>query len=212
MSEGQTPAGARDRILRAAAAVLSEQGYAAAQLGAIAGRADLQPPAIYHYFSSREDLIGAVMEEGQRSVRLRTEEALAALGPTATPAERLGAMIEAHLRAALTSCDFARAVTRNAGQLPTSLRPRLTEESETFHRLWRDLLEEVAEAGMLASGIDPTIGRMLAIGSLNWATEWSASAADIDRIVDHARRLLLRGLLQQEAQPGQPTGLEPATT
>ena len=47
----------RDRILHAAARVLSERGYAASRLSDIADLAGLRTPGMYHYFASRDDLV-----------------------------------------------------------------------------------------------------------------------------------------------------------
>jgi TetR/AcrR family transcriptional regulator, cholesterol catabolism regulator len=46
----------RSRILDAAAHVLSVKGYAGTRLSDVADYAELQAPAIYYYFASREDL------------------------------------------------------------------------------------------------------------------------------------------------------------
>ena len=51
----------RERILDAAAHVLSRKGYAGARLSDVADQAEIQAPAIYYYFPSRDDLIEEVM-------------------------------------------------------------------------------------------------------------------------------------------------------
>ena len=166
-----TGGGTRERILAAAATALSRSGYSKTHLAEIARLARMQPPAVYYYFSSREDLIAAVMREGQRRVREHVSSCLAALHPEAPVADRVAAAVEAHLRVELELSDFATAVTRNAGQLPAHVRVELQEESEAFHDVWRSLLQEAVTDGTLRTGIDPSIGRMLVIGALNWATE-----------------------------------------
>jgi len=62
-SDGATKyARTRARILDAAAYVLSRQGYAGTRLSDVAERANIQTPAIYYYFPSKEDLFLAVIE------------------------------------------------------------------------------------------------------------------------------------------------------
>ena len=58
---GSKSARTRERILDAAAHVLSRKGYAGTRLTDVADQAGLQAPAIYYYFPSREDLIEEVM-------------------------------------------------------------------------------------------------------------------------------------------------------
>src|SRR5689334_6480338 len=72
----------RARILDSAAHVLSIKGYAGMRLSDVADHAELQAPAIYYYFPSREDLIEEVMWAGIADMR---DHVTAVLG--AAPAE-----------------------------------------------------------------------------------------------------------------------------
>lgn len=202
-------AGTRERILRAAAQCLSEVGYAKAHLADIARRASVQPPAIYHYFDSREHLVTAVVSEGQRLVRRHVEDAIAALPAHSGVRARLKAAIAAHLEVELEVSEFATAVTRNAGQLPQPVRDALTRESREFHDVWRALLHEAQHAGALRPGVDVHAGRMLAIGALNWATEWWTPAIPVESVIRAAQELILGGLL---LAPGSPGASQPAAS
>src|SRR3981081_1345735 len=71
----------RTRILDAAAHVLSVKGYAGTRLSDVAEYAEIQAPAIYYYFPSREDLIEEVMFSGIADMRKHLVEVLAALPP-----------------------------------------------------------------------------------------------------------------------------------
>src|SRR5258707_11695277 len=51
----------RVRILDAAAHVLSVKGYAGLRLTDVADEAEIQAPAIYYYYASRDELIEEVM-------------------------------------------------------------------------------------------------------------------------------------------------------
>lgn len=183
--------GTRARILAAAARALSVKGYSKTHLADIAEFAELQPPAVYYYFSSREELISAVMREGQRMVREHVLARMALLPVDATPAARVAAAVEAHLRLELELSDFASAVTRNAGQLPASIRTELDVESEAFHDVWRGILAEAAADGSLRTGLDASIGRMLVIGALNWATDWwREDLVPLDTVIGTAQSLV----------------------
>src|SRR6201993_760029 len=71
----------RNRILNAAAHVLSVKGYAGTRLSDVAEYAELQAPAIYYYFASRDDLIEEVMYAGIADMRGHLQGALDALPP-----------------------------------------------------------------------------------------------------------------------------------
>ena len=59
----------RERILDAAAHVLSRKGYAGTRLSDVADQAEIQAPAIYYYFPSRDDLVEEVMWSGIAHMR-----------------------------------------------------------------------------------------------------------------------------------------------
>ncbi len=69
----------RERILDAAAKVLSERGYARMRLSDVAAEAGLQTAGIYYYFPSRDDLVEEVMWVGAVSVTRHVQEAVEAL-------------------------------------------------------------------------------------------------------------------------------------
>lgn len=184
----------RERILSAAAKVLSSQGLARTRLQLIADEAGLRAPAVYYYFASREELILEVLREGQVRVREHVEDALDGLPGDVGPRERIAATVEAHLRVELELSDFAAAVVRTAGHLPEDLRARLAPDVEAYHVVWRALLADAERAGLLHPGMDLQVARMLVVGALNWAVEWHDPARAVDLVVTHAQRLVDRAL------------------
>ena len=185
----------RERILAAAAAVLSEKGYAATRLSDIADRAELRAPAVYYYFASREALVAEVMIVGQQWVRRHVTEALAALPHDVTALDRICEAIDAHLRVELELSDFATAVTRNAGQLPPDVRQQVAEVSAEYHAVWRQLFVDGQADGSIRIDLDHRSARMLIIGALNWAPEWWSNTKEpIDALVKTAQSFVRAGL------------------
>jgi AcrR family transcriptional regulator len=185
----------RERILAAAAHILSRRGVAATRLSDIADRARIRAPAVYYYFASRDELIAEVMREGQSRVRTHVAQALDAQPAAATAMTLIEAAVAAHLRVELELSDFATAVTRNAGQLPQPIRDSLRQESSAYHALWRDLLRRAAAEGALRPGLEPGIARMLIIGALNWTAEWWHPERDsLERLIATAQSLVRHGL------------------
>lgn len=162
----------RERILAAAAHILSRRGVAGTRLADIAAHAELRAPAVYYYFPSRKELIAEVMREGQRRVREHVRDTIDSRPPGTPVIELIDAAVEAHLRIELELSDFASAVTRNAGQLPPEILESLQLESAAYHAMWRSLMERLAASGRLRPGLDIGIARMLVIGALNWTAEW----------------------------------------
>jgi AcrR family transcriptional regulator len=192
---GTKSARTRQRILDAAAYILSVKGYAGTRLTDIAERAQLQAPAIYYYFPSREDVIEEVMWAGVARMRAHVRAVLDALPPEAAPLDRIDAAVEAHLRCELQISDYTTAAIRNAGQLPDKIRSRQLVEVAKYGDLWRDLITEARRTGQLRDDLDPRAARMLILGALNWAAEWwNPRRGSLSAVVRTAQSLVRHGL------------------
>ncbi|TWG94938.1 TetR family transcriptional regulator [Nocardioides sp. J9] len=185
----------RTRILDAAAQVLSAKGYAGMRLSDVAEVAELQAPAIYYYFPSRDDLIEEVMWVGLADMREFLTRALDSAPADATAMDRILLAVETHLRHELEISDYATAAIRNSGQLPEHIRERHDAEEKKYGAVWRDLFRRAAETGDLRDDLDPYLAQMLVMGTLNWAAEWwKPNRATIDRVVTAARSYVLHAL------------------
>jgi AcrR family transcriptional regulator len=185
----------RARILDAAAHLLSRNGYAGLRLTDVAAEAEIQAPAIYYYYASRDELIEEVMWAGIADMREHVAAALSEL-PDATPSlERLLAAAEAHLRHALEISDYTIASIRNAGQVPLSIRKRQILEEERYGEVWRRLINDLAREGRLRPELDLYIAQMLVLGALNWAVEWwDHRRGSLEAVVVNAQSFIRHGI------------------
>src|SRR3954463_11772920 len=85
----------RQRILDAAAAVFSEQGYSA-RLSDIADRAQMKAGSLYYHFDSREELVAEVLRLGLEGSWDQVASAVGRLASTAAPLDRLEVAVRAH--------------------------------------------------------------------------------------------------------------------
>lgn len=192
---GSKSARTRERILDAAAYVLSRNGYAGTRLTDVADQADVQAPAIYYYFPSRDDLIEEVMWTGIARMHEHIGDVLAALPADAGPLDRIDAAVAAHLRYELNISDYTTASIRNAGQVPEKIRIRYATEAARYGDTWRKLLQDAENAGLLRPDLDAMAARMLALGALNWAAEWwNPRRGSLDTVVRTAQSLVRHGL------------------
>ena len=184
----------RQRILDATAHVLSIKCYSGTRLSDIAEHAQVQAPAIYYYFPSREDVIEEVMWAGIARMRAHVKEVLARHAD-AKPLDRIDAAVEAHLRHELEISDYTRAAIRNAGQLPEKIQTRQLAEARKYAEIWRSLINDAVTAGDLRADLDPRAARLLILGALNWAAEWwNPRRGPLDVIVHTAQSLVRHGL------------------
>ena len=205
-AESTKSARTRERILDAAAKVLTTKGYAGTRLTDIADVAELQAPAIYYYFDGRDDLIREVVLVGMQRTMDVVVSAVRGLPRDASAVDRISAGVAAHLEMVLRESDYASAATRNSGALP----PAIREEQQTLFRrysaFWRTLIDDGVLRGEIREGLDPHIARMLVIGALNWAPEWwDPARGTLDDVVATAVDLVIHGLCAERLPAAQPS-------
>ncbi len=187
----------RRRILDAAAHVLSAKGYAGLRLNDVAAQAELQAPAIYYYYPSRDDLIEEVMWAGIADMREHVVAMLDGLPLDISPLDRLLAAVEAHLRHELEISDYTTAAIRNSGQVPQGIRKRQILEEQRYGEVWRRLINDIARSGQLRADLDLYLAQMLVLGALNWAVEWwDPRRGSMEAVVANAQSFVRHGLAE----------------
>ncbi|MHC1563338.1 TetR/AcrR family transcriptional regulator [Actinomycetospora sp. C-140] len=185
----------RRRVVDAAAHVLLRRGYAGTRLSDVAEVAQVQAPAIYYYFSSRDELIDEAVAVGLDRARSLVSEALAAAPPDLPAIDRLAIAVSAHLRTLLTHSDHAAAAIRTVPQLPEAMRERHRQAQRDYVGVWRELIAQVQDEGDLDAGLAPGTALMVVLGALNWTAEWwDPARGSLDAVIDAAQRLVRHGL------------------
>ncbi|WP_183407815.1 TetR/AcrR family transcriptional regulator [Nocardioides marmoriginsengisoli] len=191
----------RQRILEAAATILSQRGVAGTSVAAVAQEADLNAPAIYYYFTSREELIAEVVVSGTVRLRDRLEFALAQAPAGLGPIDLIEIAIAAHLRQLMAESGFAHAVIRNVTQFPPGVREKQQAEERKYNGVWRGLFKDAEAAGVLREELDVKTAHLLLVGSLNWATEWwTERACTLDALVHDAQVMFRHGFIAEAAR------------
>lgn len=176
---------ARRRVLDAAATVFREKGYSATRLADIAARADVGISALYHHFSSREDLVNQLVlsawsqTDGLVRERIRTMPA----GTSAT--ERLAVAVTAHMWSVLQPTAHTSALVRIVGQVPAAVRSATVVQQRNYLHFWRQLVGETVLSGEIRAAAAPSVVAMMIIGALNWSVDWYG-----DQDIDEARNIV----------------------
>ncbi|MGJ9413223.1 TetR/AcrR family transcriptional regulator [Aeromicrobium sp. CF4.19] len=184
----------RARILEAAAIVLKERGYASCRLSDVAAIAEIQAPALYYYFKSREELIEEVVTIGQKRVFDHVTEVLEA-GDDLEPIERISLAVRAQLEVTLRDSHHASAAIRTSGHLPPEIRARQLVEQRKYGELWRQLIAAAVDAGQINEQLDTSSARLFALGALNWVPEWwDPKVGSLEGVIANAQAFVLHGL------------------
>lgn len=184
----------RERIVIATARVLNTRGYAGTRLSDIAQLAEVQAPAIYYYFSSRDELIEQAVSEGLARAADLVGAALESVAD-AGPMERLEAAVEAHLTTLLTHSEHAAAAVRTVTQMPPDIRDRQLAAQRAYIDIWRALFDEADAAGAIDPAMDRRAALMLVLNALNsTAGWWDGEQGTFDDVLATARALVRKGL------------------
>ena len=100
----------RNMLLDHARAIFTQGGYAEASMDALVGRAKVTKGALYHHFTSKQEIYRAVVEDMEREVVARIE---AAADEHPEPRDQLRAMCHAYLDVCL-DVDLARTLVIEA--------------------------------------------------------------------------------------------------
>ncbi|CAM3579629.1 TetR/AcrR family transcriptional regulator [Smaragdicoccus niigatensis] len=169
----------RRRILDVSAREFAEHGYGGASLRRIAAAAQLQVGSLYFHFRTKDELVAATLIDCIESARAAVKNAIDAVPPEASAADRLRAAIRGHLDALHASDDRAAAIVRMVETLPPDLRAEQVPHERRFAQVWNEALERGRRAGVVRTDINPRILRDLVIGALN-STSTNNPAANKD--------------------------------
>jgi AcrR family transcriptional regulator len=196
----------RQSILHAAAGLFRQQGYAAVSLRDIAEAVSMKTGSLYYHFSSKESLVEEILSLGTQGAFEASKAAVEALGPTADPVDKLGAVVLAHTRFLHDEADFASANLKILQQVPPQIRERHVRQDREYGHFVAGVIDEIAATHGLAPGIDPSLLRMLCFGAMNWSISWyDPKGASPTQIADQLMTMVRRGVLaspQGEAAAG----------
>jgi AcrR family transcriptional regulator len=182
----------RERIVAAATALVAENGYAAAQVAAVAAEAGVATGSVYRHFPSKGELLAEVFRRASQ----REVDAVAAAAATQAPApERLTAAVETFATRAIRGRRLAWAL------LAEPVDPAVEAERLTYRRAYRDVFAAVLADGAAAGELDVADEQLAAaaiVGMIGEALVGPLSpgqdAADAGALAAHLAQLVTRSV------------------
>ena len=182
----------RERILEAGGALFSAHGFEAVTLRQICEGAQVSKGAIYHYFASKEDLLGAIVISSleqllahvERHARTRATAAARLRGFVVSQAE----FFEAH------TAGFRVAMSR-FGSVGGSAQPRIEALRRDYIRVVRRLFADGIASGEFRQ-VDVRAGTRMVLALLYWMARWyepGGRSSAVEIATGHAD-IMLRGI------------------
>ncbi len=156
----------RALILDAAAECFSRSGYEGTSVRDIATAAGILPGSMYYHFASKEEVLGAVHDEGLSKVKTKVAEAIAR---ESEPWARLEAACTAHLEALHAAKEYGSVVaTEFPRRHSKKLRQRMVAARDEYENIFRQLIDDLP----LAPDASRKYLRLSLIGAMAWTLVW----------------------------------------
>lgn len=181
----------RDAILRAAARLFRERGFADTGMRDIAAAADLSAANLYHYFGGKHDLLFYCQD---RALDRMLAAVAAARRGSRFAAERLRMVFTAHLQTLLDGIEGATAHLQ-VDSLPPAMRNAIVRKRDRYEHALRRIVADGITSGELVD-MDPALVARAMLGAMNSTVTWfRPEGPDTATAVgDVISRFLVRGI------------------
>lgn len=158
----------RGKLLSGAARLFREKGFDRTTVRDIAREVGLQSGSIFHHFTTKEDILFAVVSEVIRFNTARLEKAIQGIEK---PVDRLRALILEELQSIVGDTREAMSVLVYEWRcLSTERQTEALALRAVYESLWLDTLQALHAEGAFTD--DPFIIRRLITGMTSWSNTW----------------------------------------
>jgi len=171
IADGQItdPGSPRGRLLDHAARLFRQKGYERTTVRDIASAVGIQSGSIFHHFSSKEDILKAVMSE---ALVYFTEQLRDAIETSKEPRSKLLACIRCELQFTIgpDTTAIMSLLISEWRCLSEDAQRDILEYRDGYEQLWLDVLRSARKAGLVSG--DVFVIRRLLAGAIHWTTNW----------------------------------------
>ena len=160
--------GRRLEIVDRAAALFDKHGYHQTSMEDIAAAVGIRKPSLYHYFSSKEEILGLIHDA---FIDVLIQREVDRLNSALRAREHLLEIISDMFDVIGTQRASVRVFFEYYRELPRQQKARIREK----RRSYQSMVEDVIRGGM-SSGefrqLDPTLTTLALFGMVNWSYQW----------------------------------------
>ncbi len=185
--------GKLERVLAAGATVFAREGYGRATIRQVAAEAGTSLAGLYHYFSSKEELLFLLQYHTFDSILIELRRKL---GDTDEPRERLRAVVANHLAYFLAHMNELKVCVHEMASLEGEYYRKVQDLRRDYFRTTLAIVDGVA-ADARGSGLNSRLATLYLFGMLNWIYMWYPAAGQLSesKLTEQLVRLFLEGFL-----------------
>jgi AcrR family transcriptional regulator len=181
----------RSGLLAAARELIESDGTADISLAEVALAAGVGRTTFYDYFTDREDVIAALVEEELPLVMERLIDSVTTSLPIA---DRLAALALKTIEFVATDRVFGVILHRDAGRMGPDAQTRIRASHSQLTRELTGLYQKGARLGLFRPMPVAIAGRLIQDTVMSGARLLISGSADLEEVLDHVRQFLLGGL------------------
>jgi AcrR family transcriptional regulator len=157
-----------ERVLAGAARVFARDGYGSATIREVARETSMSLAGLYHYFSSKEELLFLVQMHAFEAILAGLEEVLAGVEE---PEARLRVLVANHLEHFLEHMDELKVCAHEMESLSGDYYERVEELRRRYFRVALDMVTSLGTVSG-ARAVDARLATLYLFGMLNWIYMW----------------------------------------
>jgi AcrR family transcriptional regulator len=183
----------QERLLTAASRLFAERGFALTSVQDIVERAGVTKGAMYHYYTSKDDLLQQIYT---RLLAVQSERLVRIAESDRPVRERLQAAAVDVVVTTLEHLDDATVSWRSMHMLPPERLAEVRADRRRFHERFRSLIEQGQRVGALRADVSPDLAAHQFFGGVHHLGTWYHADGELtpESIGETFAELLLRGL------------------
>ncbi|MFG1926029.1 TetR/AcrR family transcriptional regulator [Cryptosporangium sp. NPDC048952] len=173
--------------------LFAERGFAGTNFQDIADAVGLTRPALYHYVSSKDELLAKLVAEITQDAA--TDIATEAARTDADPAQKLHSIVASTARRQGEHADRFRLLVRSEADLPVEIATTHEAGRRAVLKSIASVIEEGVRTGVFRT-VDPRVAALGALGMVNWVAWWYRAGGrdDLDTVCDELADMAVAGL------------------
>ncbi|MFC4765986.1 TetR/AcrR family transcriptional regulator [Effusibacillus consociatus] len=157
-----------EEIAQAAIKLFEQKGYHATSVQDIADEVGLQKGSLYHYISSKEELLMKITQQSISGFNRRLEKIIET---QVSAKDRLILAIQNHVVSVAANLEMTTVLLREALSLEPEHHTVIKNETDRYLSLWAQIIDEGVKAGEFKPGNSRLIALAI-LGSCNWVYRW----------------------------------------